>query len=151
MKALAPRAFRSNHARATVRAMVDFPVPAKPLSQKMHCSSCPSAHSCIWRRTSTRVFSRHAGSCCFAYELKGASSAYGKLLSGLSSPEVQVSTWFKKGVKGVHTEMVCVSKVSFGSFADMDILVAMSNLTSIVPPDGFIQRACFRYIRRRYD
>jgi hypothetical protein len=150
-KKLAPRHFRTKHARATVRAIVDFPVPARPLSQKMHRSSSPSAHSCICRRTSTRVFSRHVGSCCFAYELKGASLAHGKLLGRLSNPEVLVSARFKKGVEGVRTEMIRVSKVSFGSFADMDIPVAMSKLTSIVPPDSFIQRAYFRYIRWRYD
>ena len=33
--------------RATVRAIVDFPVPAKPFSQKMQRSSCPSAQSYI--------------------------------------------------------------------------------------------------------
>ena len=87
-KKLAPRIFRSKYVRAAVRAIVDFPVLAKPLSQKIHRSSSPSAYLCISRRTSTRVFSRHVGSCCFAYELKGASLAYGKLLSGLSSPEL---------------------------------------------------------------
>jgi hypothetical protein len=90
-KKLAPRLFRSKNVRATVRAIVDFPVPAKPLSQKMHCLSPPSAHSCISRRSSTRVFWRHVGSCCFANELKGASLAYGKLLSGLSSPNLLIS------------------------------------------------------------
>jgi len=33
-----------------VRAIVDLPVPAKPLSQKMHLSFCPSAH-CLYLTT----------------------------------------------------------------------------------------------------
>lgn len=46
-KKLALSRLFSKHLRATVRAMVDFPVPAKPLSQKMHRLSCPSAYACI--------------------------------------------------------------------------------------------------------
>jgi hypothetical protein len=46
-KKLAPSRFFSKYLRATVRAMVDFPVPAKPFSQKMHRLSCPSVHVCI--------------------------------------------------------------------------------------------------------
>jgi hypothetical protein len=46
-KKLAPSRLFSKYLRATVRAIVDFPVPAKPFSQKMHCLSCPSAHVCI--------------------------------------------------------------------------------------------------------
>ena len=34
-KKLAPSAFSSKYPRAIVRAIVDFPVPAKPLSQKI--------------------------------------------------------------------------------------------------------------------
>jgi hypothetical protein len=43
-KKLAPSDVSSKYLRAIVRAIVDFPVPAKPLSQKMQRSSCPSAH-----------------------------------------------------------------------------------------------------------
>ena len=46
-KKLAPSRFFSKYLRAIVRAMVDFPVPAKPFSQKIHRLSCPSAHLCI--------------------------------------------------------------------------------------------------------
>jgi hypothetical protein len=130
-KKLAPRLFRSKYVRATVRAIVDFPVPAKPLSQKMHRSSLPSAHLYISRRTSTRVFLRHVGSCCFIYELNGASLAYGKLLSGLSSPNFLVSAQFQIR-RGLRTDIVRVSKV-IGASADMDILVAVSMQTSILP------------------
>jgi hypothetical protein len=74
-KKLAPRQPCSKHRRATVRAIVDFPVPAKPFSQKILHLSCPSAHSNMSRRRSTRVFGRQVGSCCFAKELNGASTA----------------------------------------------------------------------------
>src|SRR5271155_3075235 len=68
-----------------VRAIVDFPVPAMPFSQKMHLSSPPSAHALIWLRTSTRVSLRHRGSCCLSAELKAAWAAYGKSLSRCES------------------------------------------------------------------
>ena len=77
-KKLAPRRTCSEYSRAMVRAIVDFPVPAKPFSQKMHRSSCLSAQPYISRRSSTRVLGRHEGECCFAYELNGASTAYGR-------------------------------------------------------------------------
>jgi hypothetical protein len=41
-KKLAPRRF-PEYLQATVRPIVDFPVPARPHSQKMHRSSCPPA------------------------------------------------------------------------------------------------------------
>jgi hypothetical protein len=65
-KKLAPRRFCFAYPRATVRAIVDFPVPARPFSQKIHRSSCPffpSAQSYISCRRSTRVSGRQAGSC----------------------------------------------------------------------------------------
>ena len=76
---------------ATVRAIVDLPVPARPRSQNMHRSSCPSAQLRISSRTPTRVSGRQAGSCCFAYELKGASSACGRRPRLFSSSGVEVS------------------------------------------------------------
>jgi hypothetical protein len=42
-KKLAPRRSSSKYLRAIVRVIVDFPVPAKLLSQKMHYVSCPLA------------------------------------------------------------------------------------------------------------
>jgi len=42
-KKLAPRRSSSRYLRAIGRAIVDFPILAKPLSQKIHRSSCPSA------------------------------------------------------------------------------------------------------------
>jgi hypothetical protein len=72
-----------------------FPGTSQAAQPENALLSRPSAHSYIPRRTSTRVFSRHVGSCCFAYELKGASAAYGKLLSGLSSPNFQISAQFQ--------------------------------------------------------
>lgn len=80
-KKLAPRRFCSKYLRATVRAIVDFPVPAKPLNQKMHRPSCPSVQLYMSRRRSTRVSGRQVGSCCRLFELKGDSAAYGKWLS----------------------------------------------------------------------
>src|ERR1700710_2826422 len=79
-KKLAPRRFWSRHLRATVRAIVDFPVPAKPFSQKMHCSFCPSAQLYMSRRRPTRVLGRQVSSCCRGNTLKGASAATGKEL-----------------------------------------------------------------------
>jgi hypothetical protein len=57
-KKLAPRYFWLKYLRATVRAIVDFPVPAKPFSQKMQRLSCLSAQPYISRRRSTRVLGR---------------------------------------------------------------------------------------------
>jgi hypothetical protein len=89
-KKLAPRHTCSEYSRAMVRAIVDFPVPAKPFSQKIHCSSCLSAQLYISRRSSTRVLRRQEGACCFAYELNGALLAYGRR----SSPVLLVSARF---------------------------------------------------------
>jgi len=61
-KKLAPRRFWSKYSRPTVRAMVNFPVPAKPFSQKMQRSSCPSAQPYISQRRSTRVLGRQEAS-----------------------------------------------------------------------------------------
>ena len=74
-KKLAPRDFWSEYLRAIVRAIVDFPVPARPFSQKIHRSSSLSAQIYISRRSSTRVLGRQEGECCFAYELNDASIA----------------------------------------------------------------------------
>jgi hypothetical protein len=70
-----------------VRAIVDFPVPAKPFSQKMHRLSCPSAQLYISCSRSTRVLGRQVGACCLLYELNGASAADGRR----SIPELPVS------------------------------------------------------------
>ena len=86
-KKLAPRRTRSEYSWAMVRAIVDFPVPAKPFSQKMHRSSCLSAQLYISRRSSTRVLGMQEGECCLEYELNGASTAYGRR----SSPASPVS------------------------------------------------------------
>lgn len=107
-KKLAPRLSQSKYVRATVRAIVDFPVPANPLSQNIHRSSPPFAHSYISRRSSTRAFSRHVDSCCFDKELKGASSAYGKLLSGPSSPNLPISAQ-SRSTRGRSTHGMCTS------------------------------------------
>jgi hypothetical protein len=73
-----------------VSAIVDFPVPAKPFSQKIHRSSCLSAQSYISCSRSTRVSGRQVGESCLLYELKGASAADGRR----SSPELPVSARF---------------------------------------------------------
>jgi len=70
-----------------VRAIVDFPVPAKPFSQKMHRLSCPSAQLYISCSRSTRVLGRQVCSYCLANELNGASRAVRRL----SSPRLLVS------------------------------------------------------------
>lgn len=85
-KKLAASCCLSPYLRATVRAMVDLPVPASPLSQKTHRSSVPSAQLRISSRRATRVLGRQAGSCCFANALKGASSARGRRSRVLSGP-----------------------------------------------------------------
>jgi hypothetical protein len=97
-KKLAPRRFCSKYLRATVRAIVDFPVPAKPLSQKIHCSSSLSTQLYISSRRPTRVFGRQVGESCFANELNGASSAYGRRWNtSESSPSFPISTSVYKG------------------------------------------------------
>ena len=85
-KKLAARRLSSKCWRATVRAMVDLPVPASPLSQKTHRSSSPFAQLYISSRRATRVSGRQAGSCCFVSELKGASSARGRRSRMLLGP-----------------------------------------------------------------
>ena len=80
-KKLAPRRSLSWYSRATVRAIVDFPVPAQPLSQKMYVSSSLSAHVLICWRTSTRVSGRQRGSFSLSEALKGAWGAEGSSLS----------------------------------------------------------------------
>jgi hypothetical protein len=83
-KKLAPSRFWSEYLRATVRAIVDFPVPANPFSQKIGRLSSPPAQSNISWRRSTRVSGRHRESWSRLRALKGASTAYGNRLSGLS-------------------------------------------------------------------
>jgi len=63
-KKLAPSRAFLRYLRATMRAIVDFPVPARPFSQKMQRSSCPLAQLYISLRRSTRVSGRQVGSCC---------------------------------------------------------------------------------------
>jgi hypothetical protein len=84
-KKLAPSRFLLSYMWATVRAMVDFPVPAMPFSQKMHRLSSPSAHAIICSRTSTRVLGRQRGSCWSSKELKAAPEARGSFSSRSSS------------------------------------------------------------------
>lgn len=61
-----------------VRATMDFPVPAKPLSQKIDCLSCLVAELYISWRRSTQVSGRQMGLYCFVYKLKGDLTAYGR-------------------------------------------------------------------------
>ena len=97
-KKLAPRRFCSKYLRATVRAIVDFPVPAKLLSQKIHRLSSLSTQLYISLRRLTRVFWRQVDASCFAYELNGASTAYGRRRStSESSPSLPISTSVYKG------------------------------------------------------
>ena len=102
-KKLAPRRSSSQHLQAMVREIVDFPVPAKPFSQKMKCSSGLLDQLYISRRMSMQVFWRQVGSCCRAYELNGASLVYGKRLSGLSNPESSVSPWPFNAISGINS------------------------------------------------
>ena len=73
-----------------MRATVDFPVPAKPFSQKIHRSSCLSAQSYISCSRSTRVLGRQLGSSWRSNELNGALLANGRQ----SSPDLPVSACF---------------------------------------------------------
>jgi len=74
-KKLPPSRFSLSHVRATVRAMVDFPVPAIPFNQKMHASPGLFDQCTIsWRRP-TRVSSKHIDSCSARRELNAASWA----------------------------------------------------------------------------
>src|SRR5271170_8219915 len=87
-KKLAPRRSSLPYLWAMVRAIVDFPVPAKPLSQNMHRPSSPSAQSYISCSRSTRVSGRQVGSCWRSNELNAAFVANGRRLSGFSPPAV---------------------------------------------------------------
>ena len=83
-KKLAPRRFQLKYLRATVRAIVDFPMPAKPFSQKIYRSSCPSAHLYIFYRRSTRVSRRQVALYQLSCELNGAPIANQRRLNKLS-------------------------------------------------------------------
>jgi hypothetical protein len=90
-KKLAPRRFYLLYLRAIVREIIDFPVPARPFSQKMHCSfypSFPSAQSYIRYRRSIRVSGRQAGSYWRLKELNSPCIANGRRLRGSSRPIV---------------------------------------------------------------
>ena len=88
-KKLAPRRSFLQYLLAMVRAIVDFPVPAKLLSQNIHRSSCPLAQSHISCSMPTRVLGRQMGSSWQLAELKGASMACGKEWSrSLSNPYI---------------------------------------------------------------
>jgi hypothetical protein len=76
---------------------VDFPVPARPFSQKRHRSSCPSAQLYMSRRRSTRVSGRQVGSCCRWYALNDASAAVGRVLSTAFQSGLQVSLLLLRG------------------------------------------------------
>jgi hypothetical protein len=89
-KKLAPRRSSSKYLQATVRAIVDFPMPAKPFSQKIHRSSCPSAQSYISRSRSTQVSGRQVGARWRSNELNSAPAADGRQ----SGPELLVSARF---------------------------------------------------------
>jgi hypothetical protein len=80
-KKLALRRTYLKYFRVIIRVIVNFPMPAKPFSQKIHRSSYLSAQPYISRRSSMRVLEKHEGECCFIYELNGALTAYGKRLN----------------------------------------------------------------------
>ncbi len=61
-KKFSPRRPLSKYSREIVWAMIDFPVPAQPLNQKIFNRSCPSIHALIWFRISTRVLGRQMSS-----------------------------------------------------------------------------------------
>jgi len=58
-KKLAPNCPSAKLVSANARAIVNFPVPARPFSQKMHCSRSPVNHRSTSRRTSFPVPLRH--------------------------------------------------------------------------------------------
>jgi hypothetical protein len=124
-KKLAPRRFCSKYLRATVRAIVDFPVPAKPLNQKMHLPSCPSVQLYISWRRSTRVSGKQVGSCCRLFELKGDSAAYGKRLSKSSKYQSLVSQCIVAPL-GPHKSTLTTESTDFLSKSTDGVLFAFS-------------------------
>ena len=61
-KKFAPCRPLSWYSREIVRAIIDFPVPAQPLSQKIFVPLHPSIHVLIWFRMLTRVLGRQRSS-----------------------------------------------------------------------------------------
>src|SRR5882762_6094714 len=78
-KKLAAKRSSISHVSATVWAIVDFPVPAKPPSQKIDGAFGSENQSLILLKTSTRVFSRHRGANSRSAELYIAPSAMSSL------------------------------------------------------------------------
>ena len=78
-KKLAASLFFSAKSQATVREIVDFPVPAIPLSQKIHSPSGSSNQSIIFWRSSTLVSGKQRSSCSQSRWLYAAPSAFGSL------------------------------------------------------------------------
>lgn len=76
-KYVAPSSPLSLNDRAIVRAMVDFPVPAIPFSQRMHLLSWDVAHSLTWASSSVLVCSRQKSSCSLVWLSYSASSIMG--------------------------------------------------------------------------
>src|SRR5271155_3512111 len=95
----------------SVRAIVDLPVPAKPLSQKMLGEYSPSAQSYISWRRSTRVSGRQVGSCCRWYALNGASVAVGRELSTSFRSRLLVSFFLLCGYSQLSTLTFTIPKV----------------------------------------
>uniref|UniRef100_A0A0D2YKN5 Uncharacterized protein n=1 Tax=Fusarium oxysporum (strain Fo5176) TaxID=660025 RepID=A0A0D2YKN5_FUSOF len=77
MKKLAPRSPRLDRECARVRAMVDFPIPAMPFSQKVVFDLGSSIQRSISLSSSSRVLGKHVGLCSSALESKEAPCAIG--------------------------------------------------------------------------
>jgi hypothetical protein len=83
------------------------------------------------------VSGRHVDSCCLVYALKGASSACGRRLSGLSSPRclrAQRPSIYSV-VWSALTDVVRVPKLGLPA-ANADVLIAVSRRTLAIPPAG---------------
>ena len=82
-KKLAPSCCWPANDWATVRAIVDFPVPAMPFNQYMGLPFLSLAHSVMWRSSSTLVSARHLGLCSSTRESKDAPLAIGNLAKSI--------------------------------------------------------------------
>ena len=114
-KKLAPKIPFPCSSFANVRAIVDFPVPAMPFSQKICCSCSLLAYTntLISSSTAVRVCWRHSALSCWLDALKGACAATGNRDSSLSwstSSESDIhedSKWLLNEVISAHPMRQC--------------------------------------------
>jgi hypothetical protein len=102
-----------------VRAIVDFPVPASPLSQKIRLVSSPCAQFRISWRTSTLVSFKQRGSCSFLRELKAACVTVERRI-GIFSSEILVHVKIDRQEVHIPEILVSISAMNFEKYSTSD-------------------------------